>query len=286
MSLKLSKCGRVLTMKLIDLWLEHASNHNDAQIECRICLLGNYREHHICQFINKNVHSALCADLIRSPSASVFNSSDLIRASTEVSTQEKISEDAHFYYFCSLILTKEQFQVAEDIRVSTTNRYSTSVPNSELLEKYRIRCISGYLYRGMRVDFKIFQEMTHQSIGDEFIARNPILSTTSLFGRGLDYSYRRRPLDSSDTNSGILIRIEGAFGLPIASLSTYPKEREWRITGDFVIANIELDVHPSDYYNISSDWMLENWAAPIEKMENWGIITLRANVGGGTKLHE
>jgi len=67
-----------------------------------------------------------------------------------------------------------------------------------------------------------------------------------------------------------------AEGFSLSSLSTYPKEREWRVGGEFVISKIQKDIDPGDYYKAHADWALENWTKPVHTMSNWALISLES----------
>ncbi len=262
-------------MNLKSVWLQHLEQHKHAKIECKICLSGGYRDHHRCIFENLEIGGVDCSKIIQQSLRSDFSRDELLELSGELSLLPETQNDSHFYYFCSLIIPQPTFQLAEDLRISTTNRYSTSIPTPEVISRYGQACPSRFLYRGIRLNSQQYEIVTRLKIGDIFQAQTRILSTTSLFGRGLDYSYRRRPLDTPDMEGGILLKIENAKGLPISSLSTYPAEREWRVTGEFRVSALDINADPIEYLNEASDWRLSNWNKPVEMMKNWSIISLK-----------
>ena len=258
------------------LWEEHLEIHKGAQIECEICLSGNYLEPHKCIFVNVNTSTGNCADLFSPSLLGSIDRVELINTAVALSARDELSDDAHFYHFSSLVAGEPDFELAENIRVSTTNRYSPLVPSPEDIVKFGVVPKSIFLYRGMRINQETFNKLVSQNVGDKFIKQSPILSTTSLLGRAHDYSFRRRPLDVEEVNSGILLEIKGATGFPLGSLSTYPKEREWRVGGEFIISQIQKDIDPGDYYRAHADWALENWTKPVHTMENWALISLES----------
>lgn len=265
-----------MLMNLMNLWEEHLEIHKDAQIECEICLSGNYLEPHPCVFINVNASTGNCSDIFASSLVGSIDRIELISTAVSLSARDELSDDAHFYYFSSLVAKEKDFELAYNIRISTTNRYSPLVPSPEDIECFGIVPKSTFLYRGMRINQETFDQFLSQKVGDKFMKQSPILSTTSLLGRAHDYSFRRRPLDAEEVNSGILLEIKGATGFPLASLSTYPKEREWRVGGEFLVSQIQKDIDPGDYYRAHADWVLENWTKPVHTMSNWALISLES----------
>jgi len=263
-------------MNLYDIWISHLNMHSDASIECEICLRGDYKEAHECVLINLNSQSYKCEDfLIPEMTKQRFDVKSLMECQQQVSLGENYKDSSHFFYFISLVLDKEASSIARSIRLSTTNRYSTEVPGHDLIRDFQIQIPVNGLYRGIRVDEKTFNQFNQLNVNDLIPLKNHVMSMTELVGRGIDYSYRKRPLDPEFVNFGIFFSLSDFQGLPISSLSTYPVEREWRVLGEFQISKIVKDTSPAIYNKMRSDWVLTDWNEPVEHMSKWSVISLR-----------
>lgn len=262
-------------MNLYESWIAHLKSHATALVECEICLRGDYKDPHACIFVNQNPTSKNCEDvLIEGLEEQRFDLKNLMESQVKVSLQGNSNNDAHFFYFASLLLNEEALLVAREVRFSTTNRYSTAVPGEKIINKYRIPIPSGGLFRGIRIDETNYNRYCNLEKGEELPLSNYVMSMTELFGRGLDYSIRKRPLDPPAVDFGILLELKNFKGLPIAALSTYPVEREWRVLGKFFVDEVIQDVQPSLLHETSADWVLTNWAKPVEHVSNWCLIRL------------
>ena len=118
-------------------------------------------------------------------------------------------------------------------------------------------------------------DYSNLNIGAELPLNNHVMSMTELFGRGIDYSYRKRPLDPEFVNYGVLLTLRDFKGIPIAALSTYPVEREWRVLGRFYVEEVVKDISPTTYGELAKDWVLTDWNQPVEHVSRWSVITLR-----------
>ena len=264
-------------MTLYEKWIQHVNLHKPASIVCEICFKGDYKDPHYCVFMNTVKNGKSCEDFILGDlKPGSYDLTDLMETQKIVSLNDDWKDDSHFFYFMSLLVNIDTLKVAKELRFSTTNRFSTELPSKIIMDRYQIELPSRGLYRGVRMDTDSYDKYRNLGVGSEFIVSNPMLAMTELLGRGLDYSMRKRPHDKPSTDSGILIEIKNYRGLPIAALSTYPLEREWRVLGKYYVNEIVQELSPSSIGVSAEDWVLTDWPDPVEKVVNWCLIRLSA----------
>lgn len=218
---------------LVAAWCAHQHQHPIA-VHCVGCANDGFRRDHVCELVATGGTSATGATACTPPPASRVRPETLLGVIAALSSAHLPIDANHFMYWLAPALRRDARQLATELRRSTTNRHSPLPPTPDVLALGAV-APPGHLWRGLRVNATTYHAMATWRLGSS-VGDTTVVATTALHDRGLDYAARRRSSDPVTATHGVLFEIKAARALPIAAVSTWPVEQEWRLAGPFCVA--------------------------------------------------